>query len=1312
MSGAFDAYHAWLGIPPEEQPPNCYRLLGLRVFEDQAEVIEHAADQRRAHLESISAGKHAARAQRLLNEVAAARLRLLDPYKKAMYDEQLRQELAARPVGPAVPDAGKHAGPAVPDGGKAPAGAIPAALARTVTWAPLGQLGEYQLLEKLGEGGMGAVYKAMHTKLGRLVALKLLPADRLRDEQAIARFEREMKAVGAVDHPNIVRAMDAREVEGTRFLVMEYVEGVNLNVLGRECHPLPVADACEIVRQAALGLEDVHRHGLVHRDVKPSNLMVTPQGVVKLLDLGLARCQFDPELGDEVTGTGMAMGTVDYMAPEQIADSRSVDIRADIYSLGCTLYKLLSGRTPFSGPKYKTAGQKMAAHLRDPVPPIGQFRAEVPPEVVRLVERMLAKDPAGRFSRPAEVADAIGPLAATSDLAALVGRARPEASAAEPEQALVATQEMASSSSWTRFLRQIVGPAEGTAARRPPGAARRKLPMRLAAGLAAAAGVLAAVVLGAVFLRGGSDNAVLVFDWPEAERRGVELVIDGETVGLPDSGPLEFSCIQGEHTISATRPGYRLSEQRIAVQPGQRRKVAANWLPLPNLKLQWPRGDREGAILEIDDKVQEIEAIAARSGLGTLQLRLAPGEHALRITRLGFEPLERRFEIVEGKEAVIRPEWQSVAQASPPAGAGKMAVGPAVPDGGKAVPDADKQPVPPKPAVADKQPAPPAPTVPDKAAVAAKPMPIEEDPAEQRRRGLAARWAEAAGPAEKLMAAWDFAGAGKALEAVRFEEPELAARLAARRDEVARMAVLKARIIARINAAKPHLKKSELGIRGLGGEILEADESGITAKLISGKTESLAWSDVGEKAVPKVLQLAVDAEKAKDWLAAGLMALASGNPLLAERCFDKARSLGANIDPYLVPLAEASFARVEERLTEKDFDAAEAALGSLESKYAALPWLAANQGRIGAAREAARAGIRETEAEKLYAEAAALLAQKESFDLKPIVDRLKADYAATRPVTDAHRKPPFAELQQAVANLGKRLSVRLDGTGDFKSIQAAIDAAPANSLIEIQDNGPYNEKIAVATDGLTLRGKRGLWPVITSVGPMTNFPILVNVTASRTSLERLVLFHGGGAGEPNLCVQYAGGATLSLRSCIAYGNSGRDLSVDGPGVLIENCMIGYVIARHPYIARSSMCTGQVSMGSKLENVVWTGVIQDNSRCELRSCTILGHAIVADRSVLVDCIMPSVQCDAGNTRIEHCGVHGNPPFVDRAKAGKGCFGGDPQFVDPQNLDYRLRPTSPCRGRASDGGDVGCRYTPEMIELCKVALELRRKGILKF
>jgi serine/threonine protein kinase len=210
-------------------------------------------------------------------------------------------------------------------------------------------LGSYVLLERLGAGGMGQVFKARNWKLGRIAALKLIRKERLASEDAVRRFHREIRAAAQLSHPNIVLAYDADEVGGTHFFVMEYVAGRDLARVVKEQGPLPLGAPCDCVRQAALGLQHAHERGLVHRDIKPHNLLLTERGVVKILDLGLA--QLVEPAADETSSTltqeGVVMGTLDYIAPEQVVNSHAVDIRADLYSLGCTFYFLLAGRAPF-----------------------------------------------------------------------------------------------------------------------------------------------------------------------------------------------------------------------------------------------------------------------------------------------------------------------------------------------------------------------------------------------------------------------------------------------------------------------------------------------------------------------------------------------------------------------------------------------------------------------------------------------------------------------------------------------------------------------------------------------------------------------------------------------------------------------------------------------------------------------------------------------------------------------------------------------------------------------------------------------------
>jgi serine/threonine protein kinase len=274
------------------------------------------------------------------------------------------------------------------------------------------EIRNYRLIEKLGEGGMGTVYRAVHVHLEKTVALTIMKADRSGNPQAVSRFEREMKAIGRLEHPHIVRALDAGEEQGVYFLVMEFIAGIDLDQLIRSLGPLPVAEACEIVRQAALGLAHAHQHNLVHRDVKPSNLMLSPEGQVKVLDLGLA--QFQQSTGGlELTIEGQMIGTLLYMSPEQLAGAKNVDHRADIFSLGVTLYCLLAGGLPL------TRGQPAAM-----LPDIRSVRGDVPPELAVLVPQLLASTPEDRLGSMAQAAEQLKPLAAGAELVPLVRRAR------------------------------------------------------------------------------------------------------------------------------------------------------------------------------------------------------------------------------------------------------------------------------------------------------------------------------------------------------------------------------------------------------------------------------------------------------------------------------------------------------------------------------------------------------------------------------------------------------------------------------------------------------------------------------------------------------------------------------------------------------------------------------------------------------------------------------------------------------------------------------------------------------------------------
>ena len=269
--------------------------------------------------------------------------------------------------------------------------------------------GKYRLLELLGVGGMGAVYLCEHKFMKRLVALKVLPVEKLSDPTALMRFYREARAVAALDHPNIVRAYDIDVAEKMHFLVMEYVDGASVQDLVARHGPLDPWRAANYVAQAAHGLHHAHRLGMVHRDIKPGNLLVERTGFVKILDMGLAR--FFDQTQDNVTerfDNNCILGTADYLAPEQ-ATSSVVDIRADIYALGGTFYFMLSGQTPFPD---GTIAHKLLCHQTQEPKPVSEYRHDVPRELLALLDKMMRKDPAERFQTPEELYEVVSALVA------------------------------------------------------------------------------------------------------------------------------------------------------------------------------------------------------------------------------------------------------------------------------------------------------------------------------------------------------------------------------------------------------------------------------------------------------------------------------------------------------------------------------------------------------------------------------------------------------------------------------------------------------------------------------------------------------------------------------------------------------------------------------------------------------------------------------------------------------------------------------------------------------------------------------------
>lgn len=300
-------------------------------------------------------------------------------------------------------------------------------------------LGNYKFLHPIAEGAMGVVFKAQHAVMGRTVAIKVLSKARLSHPNAVARFAREVQAVAALDHPNIVTAYDAGHIGQTHYLVMEYIDGIDLHCFVEQCGQIPLPWACDFIRQVALGLHHAHSQGLVHRDIKPANILVSwkptdSRPTAKILDLGLARIFNEPNSDEDespppaiqdlsafhqgdsqLTQAGTIVGTPDYLAPEQITRNREVDARSDIFGLGCTLFKLLTGQLPYSGPDLLG---KLHARVSAAAPPAVRLRSllpDAPPELDALLARMLERDPDARPQTAMEVAETLAPFARPPD---------------------------------------------------------------------------------------------------------------------------------------------------------------------------------------------------------------------------------------------------------------------------------------------------------------------------------------------------------------------------------------------------------------------------------------------------------------------------------------------------------------------------------------------------------------------------------------------------------------------------------------------------------------------------------------------------------------------------------------------------------------------------------------------------------------------------------------------------------------------------------------------------------------------------------
>ena len=314
-------------------------------------------------------------------------------------------------------------------------------------------LGKYVILDRIGSGSMGRVYKATHQLMGRVVALKIIAPEIVSNERAVARFYREMKLVGRLDHPNVVRAFDSDSSNNVLYIVMEYVQGRSLAQMLKD-GPLPPVDVVGYAAQAALGLSHAHEQGIVHRDIKPSNLLLTDDKQVKVLDLGLGVLMEADSHATFATADGIAVGTVDYMSPEQ-ACGKEVDGRSDLYSLGCAMYHLITGRHAFPG---ESPIERLGKRISGRPVPITDLRPDLPPSLVAVMDRLMASKPQDRYQTGQEAADALSGLIRSRKSAGAASKAGPDAPPAPapppPPEVIRVTP------TYPRWFRPLAGLAE------------------------------------------------------------------------------------------------------------------------------------------------------------------------------------------------------------------------------------------------------------------------------------------------------------------------------------------------------------------------------------------------------------------------------------------------------------------------------------------------------------------------------------------------------------------------------------------------------------------------------------------------------------------------------------------------------------------------------------------------------------------------------------------------------------------------------------------------------------------------------------
>ena len=465
-------------------------------------------------------------------------------------------------------------------------------------------LGNYVILDKIGQGGMGRVFKARHRRMKRLVALKELPASMTRSNRALKRFQREVEVAGQLDHPNIVTAFDADETSGSVFLVMEFVDGQNLAKLVDVHGPFSVEDAVHCTLQAARGLQYAHQRGIIHRDIKPQNLLLDSNGNVKILDMGLvtfARDANETINDDALTKENQIVGTIDYMSPEQAEDTRHADARADIYSLGCTLFRILTGRTMYDG---GSTMKRLLAHREQPIPSLCDERDDIPASLDTIFQKMVAKRAEDRIQSMGELVIALEAIQETSG--SVLGLDETEREASPEDSALlrfvrtiddqtasdlqqrvqVATDVVSHSQSETDTKTSSLSGGSGSS---PSGTRSDEVSRRLNRTTnrkqwrTAALSLIGFVLVVALVAWWVTRPAYVVINWTNPDWPSAVLLIDGKQYEKlpPSKRPLRIPLSPGQHQIVLRHREHGSFSQSISLSGNAEIEIDVRWTIRP-----------------------------------------------------------------------------------------------------------------------------------------------------------------------------------------------------------------------------------------------------------------------------------------------------------------------------------------------------------------------------------------------------------------------------------------------------------------------------------------------------------------------------------------------------------------------------------------------------------------------------------------------------------------------------------------------------------------------------------------------------------